>query len=152
MPGCCGSAAVGSRPYLGSEGGLLKAAVCLVHRQGRVTLRSDHQKQSPAYEVRSVDVCQFSYYITPDTMITQVIESRYTVDYDVLVAFLSSIFGSSPCEIDVRMCFPEQKQQALLIDPRQVPDEGEKWKVQVPRELTRVSVFGDRSRVTVPLT
>lgn len=85
-------------------------------------------------------------------MITQVIESRYTVDYDVLVAFLSSIFGSSDCEIDVRMCFPEQKQQALLIDPRQVPDEGEKWKVQVPRELTRVSVFGNPSRVTIPLT
>lgn len=73
-------------------------------------------------------------------MVIQVIESRYTVDYDVLVAFLSSTFGPSSCEIVVRMCFPEQKQQALLIDPRQVPDEGEKWKVKAPRELTRVSV------------
>jgi hypothetical protein len=96
---------------------LLKAALCLMHRRGIATLRSDHQNQSPAYEVRPVDVCQFSYYITPGTMITQVIESRYTVDYDVLVAFLSATFGPSSCEIVVWMCLPEQKQQALLIDP-----------------------------------
>jgi hypothetical protein len=98
---------------------LLKAALCLVHRRGIpvATLRSDHQNQSPAYEVRPVDVGQFSYYITPGTMFTQVIESRYTVDYDVLVAFLSSTFGPFSCEIVVRMCLPEQKQQALLIDP-----------------------------------
>jgi hypothetical protein len=42
-------------------------------------------------------------------MVTQVIESRYTVDYDVLVAFLGSTFGPSSCEIVVRMCLPEQK-------------------------------------------
>jgi hypothetical protein len=29
----------------------------------------------------------------------------------------------------------------MLIDPYQVPDEGEKWKVKVPRELTRVSIL-----------
>ncbi|KAF1927265.1 uncharacterized protein M421DRAFT_422114 [Didymella exigua CBS 183.55] len=51
-------------------------------------------------------------------MITQVIESRYTVEYDVLVAFLSSMFEQATYEIVV-------------------PDEGEKWKVKVPRELTR---------------
>lgn len=26
-----------------------------------------------------------------------------------------------------------------MVNSRQAPDEGEKWKIQVPRELTRVS-------------
>lgn len=34
-------------------------------------------------------------------MVTQVIESRYTVEYDVLVAFLSSTFGPSSYEVVV---------------------------------------------------
>ncbi|EMD91848.1 hypothetical protein COCC4DRAFT_33488 [Bipolaris maydis ATCC 48331] len=51
-------------------------------------------------------------------MVIQVIESRYTVEYDVLVDFLTSMFGASSYEIVV-------------------PDEGEKWKIKVPRELTR---------------
>lgn len=37
---------------------------------------------------------------------------------------------------------PTTKERAMLIDPSQVPDEGEKWKVKVPRELTRVSISG----------
>jgi hypothetical protein len=44
-------------------------------------------------------------------MITQVIESRYTVEYDVLVAFLSSMFGPATYEIVVRRCFPQQRNE-----------------------------------------
>ena len=40
-------------------------------------------------------------------MITQVIESRYTVEYDVLVAFLNSMFGASSYDIVVRARFLE---------------------------------------------
>jgi hypothetical protein len=47
------------------EGRVLKAALCLVHRRGRATLRSDHQTQSPAHFRSLVDVCQFSHYIHP---------------------------------------------------------------------------------------
>ncbi|KAF1923232.1 uncharacterized protein M421DRAFT_426051 [Didymella exigua CBS 183.55] len=86
-------------------------------------------------------------------MVIQVIESRYTVEYDVLVAFLSSIFGTSSCDIVVRMCLPEHSlQRALLINHQQIPDEGEKWKVNVPRELTRVRHPSDRTLATVRLT
>ncbi|KAF2682037.1 hypothetical protein K458DRAFT_419983 [Lentithecium fluviatile CBS 122367] len=51
-------------------------------------------------------------------MVVQVIESRYTVDFDVLTAHLKSIYDPEPFEV-----IP--------------PDEGEKWKIKVPRELTR---------------
>lgn len=40
-------------------------------------------------------------------MVIQVIESRYTVEYDVLVDFLTSMFGASSYEIVVCMCFLE---------------------------------------------
>lgn len=39
----------------------------------------------------------------------------------------------------------------MLIHPIQIPDEGEKWKVKVPRELTRVSIFRKLLRVAVAL-
>jgi hypothetical protein len=58
-----------------------------------------------------VDVCHFPHFTTPGIMITQVIESRYTVEYDVLVAFLSSMFGSATYEIVVRRCFPQQRNE-----------------------------------------
>jgi hypothetical protein len=73
-------------------------------------------------------------------MVVQVIQSRYTVEFDVLVAFLSSLFGPSSCEIVVRVCFSKTRATSAANRSRQVPDEGEKWKVKVPRELTRVSV------------
>jgi len=85
-------------------------------------------------------------------MVIQVIESRYTVEYDVLVEFLDSIFGSSSFEIVVRRCLPGQKQRELLIDHLQVPDEGEKWKVSVPRELTRVGYPSIQLLAIIPLT
>jgi len=86
-------------------------------------------------------------------MVIQIIESRYTVEYDVLVAFLSSIFAPSLYDIVVRMCLPEYSlQRVLLINHQQIPDEGEKWKVNVPRELTRVCHPSDRTLATVQLT
>lgn len=47
---------------------------------------------------------------------------------------------------------PGTNAQALLMDARQVPDEGEKWKIKVPRELTRVGDFSDMSCVAALLT
>lgn len=51
-------------------------------------------------------------------MIVQVIEGRYTVDHGILKSYLERLFKDGNFEIVL-------------------PDEGEKWKVQVPRELTR---------------
>jgi hypothetical protein len=72
-------------------------------------------------------------------MVVQVIESRYTVDYDILTTHLISIFESRPFEIIV--CAPPERRMIgmLLTRASQLPDEGEKWKVNVPWELTRVS-------------
>jgi hypothetical protein len=72
-------------------------------------------------------------------MVIQVIESRYTVDYDVLTAYLQSIFESHPFEIIV--CAPPKSRliETLLTEAAQLPDEGEKWKVNAPWELSRVS-------------
>ena len=46
-------------------------------------------------------------------MVVQVIESRYTVDYDVLVVYLKSIFEPNPFEIIV-CAFKESNESALL--------------------------------------
>lgn len=66
-------------------------------------------------------------------MVVQVIESRYTVDYDVLAAHLKSIFEPRPFEIIL-------------------PDEGEKWKVKVPRELTRDELLDLQEKFKQALT
>lgn len=71
-------------------------------------------------------------------MIVQVIQNRYLVDYDVLNTYLSSMF--KPSEYEIIVCASSQySESSTLLIGSQSPDEGEKWKVKIPRELTRVS-------------
>jgi hypothetical protein len=105
------------------------------------TLRPDPAVRSSASQIEPDQTQDISFTESPlraqqVTMVVQVIESRYTVDYDVLVAHLESIFKPRPYEIIVRA--PKSNESTLLTQALQLPDEGEKWKVNVPRELTRV--------------
>ena len=69
-------------------------------------------------------------------MVVQIIEGRYTVDHAILKSYLEDLFGDQKFEISVSMWVGIHEAKADSTE--QLPDEGEKWKVQVPRELTRV--------------
>ena len=69
-------------------------------------------------------------------MFVQIIESRYTVDHDILKSYLNDLFGEGKFEIIVSML--KQVFFNMVNARKQLPDEGEKWKVRIPREMIRV--------------
>jgi hypothetical protein len=70
-------------------------------------------------------------------MFVQIIESRYTVDHDILKSYLKDLFGEGKFEIIVSMLKQEEILN-MVNASKQPPDEGEKWRVRIPREMIRV--------------
>jgi seryl-tRNA synthetase len=72
-------------------------------------------------------------------MIVQIIPTRYTVSGKVLYECLEEMFGAGKVQVFVRSLSSISLSAARLGPCVQELQDGDNWKIQVPRELTEVS-------------